>query len=47
MAVKRFSREASNEFNKLNKSFEKIESSGPKMPVDNHILEEILEEYLT
>lgn len=47
MAVKRFSREASNEFNKLNKSFEKIESSGPKTPVDNHILEEILEEYLT
>lgn len=47
MAVKRFSKEASTEFNKLNKSFEKIESSGAKTPVDNSILEEILEEYLT
>lgn len=47
MAVKRFSREASSEFNKLNKSFEKIESNGPKTPMDNRILEEILEEYLT
>lgn len=47
MAVKRFSREASSEFNKLNKSFEKIESNGPKIPMDNRILEEILEEYLT
>ena len=46
-AVKHFSREASTEFNKLNKSFEKIESNGPKSPVDSSILEEILEEYLT
>ena len=46
-AVKHFSREASTEFNKLNKSFDKIQSSGPKLPVDNRILEEILDEYLT
>lgn len=49
LAVKRFSKEASSEFNKLNKSFEKIESSPtrPKTPLDTSILEEILEEYLT
>jgi len=46
-AVKHFSRDASTEFNKLNKSFEKIESKSPSSPVDNRILEEILEEYLT
>ena len=51
-AVKHFSREASTEFNKLNKSFDKIQST-PKLPlpmplpVDNRILEEILDEYLT
>jgi len=51
-AVKHFSREASTEFNKLNKSFDKIQST-PKLPlplplpVDNRILEDILDEYLT
>lgn len=45
--VKHFTREASNEFNRLNKSFEKIQSASPKNPIDNHILEEILDEYLT
>ena len=46
-AVKHFSKEASTEFNKLNKSFDKIQSSAPKSPVDNRILEEIFDEYLT
>jgi len=46
-AVKHFSKEASTEFNKLNKSFEKIESNFTRSPLDNRILEEILEEYLT
>ena len=46
-AVKHFSKEASTEFNKLNKNFEKIESTVTRSPMDNRILEEILEEYLT
>ena len=46
-AVKHFSREASTEFNKLNKSYEKIEAKIASSPADTLILEEILEEYLT
>lgn len=41
------SREASLEFSKLDKTLERIDFPAPKLPIDNRILEEILEEFLT
>ena len=44
---KHFTREASNEFNRLNKSFHKIQATSPKKRVDVQVLAEILDEYLS
>lgn len=45
--VKKFSKTAEIEFNKLNKSFEKIQSSCVKAQPDLHIIDDVLNEYLT